>query len=65
MPKPLLTLAEVAAILRVDQNDLRRLARRGKIPGAVILPNGCVRFDPEALETWLRQQWGQAKGARR
>jgi len=37
---PLMTLAEVAELLRLEQRKVQRLARRGRLPGAIILPSG-------------------------
>ncbi len=70
MVDPLITLAEAAAWLRLDQKRLARLARTGRIP-AILLPSGEVRFDRHSLAAWLRaatvrktnDDAGSAKGA--
>ena len=52
----LLTLSEAAEILRMDPVKLRRLARRGRVGGAIILPSNETRFDCAKLEAWLALQ---------
>jgi hypothetical protein len=61
----LLTLSEAAELLRTDPIKLRRLARRGRVGGAIILPSGETRFDCAALEAWLAQQMTPAEGGQR
>ena len=51
-----LTLAEVAQLLLLDQKQTRRLAKAGKLPGAVVLPigkcfsYGCQNGQPGRLQ---------------
>ena len=52
--EPLMTLAEAAALLRLEQRKVQRLARRGQLPGAILLPRGEVRFERARLLSWLR-----------
>jgi len=52
----LLTLSEAAEFLQTDPIKLRRLARRGRVGGAIILPSGETRFDCAALGAWLARQ---------
>ena len=52
----LLMLSEAAEILRMDPVKLRRLARRGRVGGAIILPSGETRFDCAELEAWVARQ---------
>lgn len=52
----LLTLAEASGFLRVDQKQLRNLAKRGKIPGALILPGGQTRFNRAVLIDWVMRE---------
>lgn len=47
----LLTADELAAILRVDRSTVYRWAAARAIPHLAV--NGAVRFDPEAIRTWL------------
>lgn len=49
----LMTLAEAAELLRLEQRKVKRLARRGQLPGAIILPSGEIRFDKGRLLGWL------------
>lgn len=51
--EPLMTLAEAAGLLRLEQRKVKRLARRGQLPGAVILPSGEIRFDKGRFLAWL------------
>jgi len=54
-PSPsLLNIPEAAAVLRMEQRDLIRAARRGTIPGALELPGGDWRFERETLFAWIR-----------
>jgi len=53
MNEPLMTLAEAAELLRLEQRKVKRLARRGKLPGAIILPSGEIRFQKGRLLGWL------------
>ena len=51
----LLFPSEVDERLRYPRGRSARLARRGLIP-CVKLPDGEIRFDPDALERWLRDR---------
>ena len=55
-----LTMAEVATLLRLEQRRTSNLAKRGKLPGAIILPSGEVRFDRAILLDWLSKQASSA-----
>jgi excisionase family DNA binding protein len=57
-PPDLLTADEVARMLRVSANTIRRWASLGVIP-SVRLPTGVYRFRREAVEKLLREQDGQ------
>ena len=48
----LLTAGEVAELLRVSQNRVLLLARRGELPFVSI--GGRMRFDAAELEDWLK-----------
>lgn len=52
-----LTLAEAASLLRVDEPDLQLAAQRGELPGRQIGPEW--RFSSTALLAWLRGDRGQ------
>ncbi len=49
--RPVLTLAEAAALLRVDESVLERVATNGEVPGQRI--GAAWRFGCAALITWL------------
>lgn len=52
-----LTLAEVAAYLRVDEAALKVVADASQLPGRVIA--GEWRFHRQAIDSWLRSGWGE------
>jgi predicted DNA-binding transcriptional regulator AlpA len=58
------TAREVAELLGVSTGALLRWTRAGKVPGAVKLPSGAVRYRPKALETWLDEQTMAGDAAR-
>jgi excisionase family DNA binding protein len=49
--RPVLTLAEAAALLRIDANELERLARQHSVPGRRV--GSSWRFNCTALLAWL------------
>jgi excisionase family DNA binding protein len=49
----LLTVAEVAAIMRLSTNTIGRWARDGKIP-SITLPSGMYRFHRADIDAILR-----------
>jgi DNA-binding transcriptional MerR regulator len=49
----LLTINEVAALLRVHRNTLNRWRRAGTGPPLLTLPNGGTRYDRDQLLSWL------------
>lgn len=49
---PLLTSAEVGAILRLHPKTAERMARRGTIPSLEI--GRYWRFDEKSIATWIR-----------
>jgi predicted DNA-binding transcriptional regulator AlpA len=53
MTQRLLTARELASRLSVSTGALLRWTRDGKVPGAVKLPSGAVRYRPELIEPWL------------
>jgi excisionase family DNA binding protein len=54
MPK-LITIRELSAQLGISVSTLYQWTRNEKIPH-VKMPNTCVRFDPVAIEKWLKQR---------
>lgn len=60
---PLLTVPEVAKWLAKHPGQVRRMAREGKLPGAIKIEE-TWRFDRRAIEDWLRQE-AQANGVQK
>jgi excisionase family DNA binding protein len=54
----LLTAAQVAERLQVKTSWVHRAAREGTIP--VVRLGRWVRFDPDALDRWLTEQYDPA-----
>lgn len=52
-PADVMTLAETAAFLRVDERDVRQMADEGKLPARRV--SGQWRFLKSALLEWFRQ----------
>jgi excisionase family DNA binding protein len=52
----LLTTREAAEMLDVHPGTLLRWSRAGKVPAAVKLPSGAVRFRPDVLEVWMGER---------
>ena len=50
--KHLITAVEASDILRLTPNQIRKLARSGKLP-SVMLPDNEVRFDETELWAWV------------
>lgn len=50
---PMLTTEQVAARLKVDEETVRRMARRGDLPAIRI--GGRLRFDPDELAAALER----------
>jgi excisionase family DNA binding protein len=51
---PLLTVDEVAELLRTSRATVYNLARQGRIPGAQI--GKSWRFNRKAIEKWMRRR---------
>ncbi len=51
--KPLLTTDEVAAILDVPSQRLRRWRMEGAGPKFIRINRRCIRYRPEDLDAWL------------
>ena len=54
----LLKIREVAKILGVAQNTVRRLQERNELKPAMVLPSGHRRWTQEQVETFKRQIYG-------
>lgn len=52
----LLTSREVAALLRVPEQTVRKWRSRGKMPFEAIRINKTVRYDARDIEEWLDAQ---------
>ncbi len=50
----LMTIKEVAQLLRLSVNQTYLLVKAGKIPGKSLIGKA-IRFDKEAVEAWLRK----------
>jgi predicted DNA-binding transcriptional regulator AlpA len=51
--EPLWTARQLAARLGVSTEALLRWTRAGRVPPAVKLPSGAVRYRPELIDPWL------------
>ena len=51
--RPLLTVDDLARVLRVDSKTVRRWRSEGKLPDAIEL-GGVVRWHPDVVGAWLR-----------
>ena len=53
-PRPvLLTTGEVAKLLRVSEQHVRRLRVRKQGPPSIKLPSGSIRYRVEDVEAWI------------
>lgn len=48
-----MTPDEVDELLKWPRGKAKRLGKRGKLPGAIILPDGSVRFRADTLKEYL------------
>ena len=55
MEKTFMTIPEVAQLLRISERSAYRLAREGRLAGAVKLGNQW-RVDRETLDAWVKQE---------
>lgn len=58
-----LTVPEVAALLRVDRKTIYAMVQRGEIPGARRLGTA-IRFSRATVVAWLAQGQGRAPRSR-
>jgi predicted DNA-binding transcriptional regulator AlpA len=56
MSEPLLTARELAERLGISTGALLRWTRKGRVPGAVKLPSGAIRYAPGRIAAWLEAQ---------
>ncbi len=54
MMEPLMTVSEIAALLRVGRSTVYALATAGKLPALKV--GGVLRFDPGEVRAWLTEQ---------
>jgi excisionase family DNA binding protein len=57
--KKAMTVPELAAMLAVSERHVYALVQKGEIPSFKI--GSAVRFDPEALWTWLQKLMGERR----
>lgn len=50
----ILTVREVAALLKINEKTAYKLAAKGEIPGFKV--GGSWRFDRGEIESWIRRQ---------
>lgn len=51
---PVLTVKDVAALLRVDEKTVYRLAKKRELPGFKVA--GAWRFKRDDIESWIEKQ---------
>lgn len=56
MDEELMTVEQVAALLKMNADSVRRLARGGRIP-AVKVGGRAWRFPRSLMESYLRGEW--------
>ena len=61
---PVLTVEELAALLRIERKTAYAAIRRGEIPGARRI-GGVIRISRERVLAWLSQEQGRADRSRR
>lgn len=60
MEDPILTLPEVAALLKVAEKTVYTMAQRGQIPAFKV--RGQWRFKRDDIERWIDEQKAAVKG---
>jgi excisionase family DNA binding protein len=60
---PVLTVEELAAMLRIERKTAYAAIRRGEIPGARRI-GGVIRISRERVLAWLSQDQGRADRSR-
>ena len=59
MHNEILTIREVAELLKINRKTAYRLAAEGKIPGFKV--GGSWRFDRQEISNWIRRQMAQQR----
>ena len=59
MPEPILTLPEVAALLKVAEKTVYTMAQKGQIPAFKV--RGQWRFKHDDIDRWIAEQTAAAK----
>jgi excisionase family DNA binding protein len=62
-PSPVLTVEELAALLRIERKTAYAAIRRGEIPGARRI-GGIIRVSRERVLAWLAQGQGRVSHSR-
>ena len=62
MADEILTIREVAELLKINEKTAYRLAADGKIPGFKV--GGSWRFDRQEIANWIRREVAQQRGRR-
>lgn len=62
MPDEILTLPEVAQLLKVADKTVYTMAQKGEIPAFKV--RGQWRFKREDIDRWIERQKLEAKGAK-
>jgi excisionase family DNA binding protein len=62
MAGEILTIREVAELLKINEKTAYRLAGEGKIPGFKV--GGSWRFDRQEISNWIKRQVAQQRGGR-
>jgi excisionase family DNA binding protein len=62
MSDEILTIREVADLLKINEKTAYKLAGAGKIPGFKV--GGSWRFDRQEISNWIRRQVAQQRGGR-
>ena len=55
-PPKLIDAAEVARLLSISKATVWRLRDANKLPPAIALTNQCVRWERDALLSWVKNQ---------
>lgn len=63
MSDEILTIREMAELLKINEKTAYRLAGDGKIPGFKV--GGSWRFDRREISEWIKRQMAKQREARR
>ena len=59
MMSEILTVREVAALLKINEKTAYKLAGKGELPGFRV--GGSWRFDRGQIESWIRQEFAKCR----